>query len=185
MYSYSVKKCRTYTSRSVSSKGNVREFNTHVDTVRIVLEGRVQQSDELHMHFFRANEALPDSNFLRFIQNKRDDYEREDNANDISIIVPMLLACNKFDLLNHRSTLPGENSDCIVLSSGDSKASTNTDGRGRSVPSPFVPCHKVGTYCDAPTRRRSVPILGRRERRPTTSITWPADIILLLLALYS
>jgi hypothetical protein len=110
-------------------KGNVREFNTHVDQLRTALEGRGQQVDELIMHLFRAYEAVPDPNFLRFIQNQRDDYERADNAVEITVEALMLLACNKYDLLNHRNSLPGDNGDSIVAL--ETKTATTEDSKNR------------------------------------------------------
>jgi hypothetical protein len=121
-------------------KGNVREFNLHVDQLRTALEGRGQQVDELIMHVFRAYEAVPDPNFLRFIQNQRDEFEREDNPQEITVEALMLLACNKFDLLNHRNALPNDTSDSIValeakiqsLKEGGKSSSTNdSDGNSR------------------------------------------------------
>jgi hypothetical protein len=118
-------------------KGNVREFNTYVDQLRTALEGRGQQVDELIMHVFKAYEAVPDPNFLRFIQNQRDEYEREDNAQEITVEALMLLACNKYDLLNHRNAVPSDNGDSIVAleakiqSLKDSTPSSTTDGDGK------------------------------------------------------
>jgi hypothetical protein len=118
--------------KMVEFKGNVRELNTHVDQLHTALEGRGQQVDELIMHLFSAYKAVPDPNFLRFIQNQRDDYEREDNAVDISVKALMLLACNKYDLLNHRNSIPGDNSDSIVaLETKTAPTSISEDGKNR------------------------------------------------------
>jgi hypothetical protein len=109
-------------------KGDVRAFNTYVDQLRTALEGRGQHVDELISHLFKAYEAVPDPNFVRYISNKRDQY-------DEGIHVPtddelMLLACNKYDLLGHRSTLPDSNDDLVVALEVKNQTQART-GKGK------------------------------------------------------
>jgi hypothetical protein len=118
--------------------GNVREFNMYVDQLRTALEGRGQQVDEHVMHVFQAYEAVPDPNVIRFIENQRDEYERVDNEHEITVEALMLLACNKYDLLNHRNALPCDNSDSIVALAAKiqsikygTKYNTDGDEKGR------------------------------------------------------
>jgi hypothetical protein len=93
-------------------KGDVRAFNTYVDQLRMALEGRGQHVDELISHLFKAYEAVPDPNFNRYISNKRDQYD--EGIHVVTDDELMLLACNKYDLLGHRSALPDSIEDQVV-----------------------------------------------------------------------
>jgi hypothetical protein len=64
------------------------------------------------MQLFRADEAVPDPNFRRYIENQRDRYE--DDSEEGSAIVLVLLVCNKYDLLGPRNAIPGEATDQVV-----------------------------------------------------------------------
>jgi hypothetical protein len=122
-------------------KGNVREFNTHVDQIRTALEGRGQRVDELTMHLFRAYETVQDPTFNRFIQNQREKYETDEVEEEITVDALMLLACNKYDLISHRNAMPGDNAEKIIAleariqslqasSTSPSDKDATTDGKG-------------------------------------------------------
>jgi hypothetical protein len=87
--------------------------------------------DELIMHLFRAYDTVPDPNFRRYIENQRDRYE--DGNEDLLAEVLMLLACNIYDLIGHRSAVPGDNTYQVVALQAKTSASQEDQTRDNRI----------------------------------------------------
>jgi hypothetical protein len=96
----------------VELKGNVRDFNLHASELKAALSGRGEQVSELITHLFKAYEAVPDQHFNRYIEGVRDRYDAD--IEDQTAEGLMQLAVNKFNLLEQRSAMQGDNTERVV-----------------------------------------------------------------------
>jgi hypothetical protein len=115
--------------------GDVRKFNTYVETIRDALAGRGQQVDELVAHLFRAYEQVNDDQFRTYVNSKRDKYDED---GEITADELMRLAQSKYDLIKHRaeaSTLTGGNpKDKIIALEAEIQALKATMNRPNRTP---------------------------------------------------
>lgn len=98
-------------SKMVELKGNVREFNVYVEHKRQQLLGRGQSVDELMAHLFNAYLRVPDQDFIRYIQTKKDGFEEED---DMEVDELMNLALVRYDLLSQQNAVNQEGDERVV-----------------------------------------------------------------------
>ena len=82
--------------KMVELNSDVKAFNLYVTQLKNALVARGQSVPELQMHLFEGYAKTADEDFVRYMQNKRDDHE--DGRNRLSIEALMALAINKYDL---------------------------------------------------------------------------------------
>jgi hypothetical protein len=111
--------------KMIELKGNVRDFNQHVSELKAGLAGRGEEVSELITHLFKAYEYVPDQQFNRYIEGIRDRYDadiEDRTADDL-----MILAVNKYDLLEQRNAMPSDNMDKIEALQATTAKTTNAN----------------------------------------------------------
>jgi hypothetical protein len=123
-------------------KSNVPAFNDHVQAITVDLAAGGQESSDLLVYLFLSYLTIEDSNFKRFIERKKEDYD--DGKDTITADTLMDQALNKFNQLNQAKTwnkkspeqeqlialtaqLHEANTKIVELSKGKSKGSTSRD----------------------------------------------------------
>lgn len=97
--------------KMIELKGNVREFNVYVEHKRQQLLGRGQAVEELIAHLFNAYLKVPDSDFIRYMQSKKDAFEEGTNMTDDEL---MHLAIVRYDLIIQQRAANSEGEDQVV-----------------------------------------------------------------------
>jgi hypothetical protein len=93
-------------------KGNVRDFNVHVASLRDQLLGRGQQVDELVTHLFDAyTDSVPNEEFKRYIEMHRNMF---DDGLELSSEQLMRHALTKYDTINQRSVTKQEGEPTVL-----------------------------------------------------------------------
>jgi hypothetical protein len=109
-------------------KGNVRDFNVHVASLRDELVGRGQQVDELVTHLFDAyTQSVPNDEFNRYIEMHRNMY---DDGLVLTAEQLMRHAVTKYDTINQRSNTLREGEPQVLalqVSTEAPKIEGNTD----------------------------------------------------------
>jgi hypothetical protein len=83
-------------------KSIVPAFNDHVQAITVDLAAGGQESSDLLIYLFLAYLTIKDSNFKRFIEHKKEDYD--DGKETITAEALMDQALNKFNQLNQAKT---------------------------------------------------------------------------------
>jgi hypothetical protein len=83
-------------------KSNVPAFNDHVQAITVDLAAGGQESSDLLVYLFLAYLTIKDSNFKRFIERKKEDYD--DGKETITANTLMDQALNKFNQLTQAKT---------------------------------------------------------------------------------
>lgn len=97
--------------RMIEMKGNVREFNVYVAHKQAELQGRGHTADELVTHLFIAYLRVPNDNFLRYINGKKDQYEDDGLLTADQL---MTIALARYDLICQQEAARDEGEERIV-----------------------------------------------------------------------
>lgn len=97
--------------KMIELKGDVMEFNLYVQMKRDDLLGRGPSVDEIIAHVFAAYLRVPDENFVRYIQSKKDQYEEDGNITTDEL---MSLALVKYELIKQQTAVDSEGDERIV-----------------------------------------------------------------------
>jgi hypothetical protein len=115
----------------VELKGNIWDFNQYLSKLRSSILGQGQEVSELVINLFKAYKHVPDEAFGSYIEGIRNCYYAE--MEDQTAEGLMLLAVNKYYLLEQRDAMPTENIEKIVaLQTMTKSLSTTKDKNNRN-----------------------------------------------------